>query len=42
MDWATAILAEPLQLRDGQALLSDAPGIGLTWDEAAVSRYLVR
>ncbi len=41
VDWADAILAEPLRLADGQTVPRDAPGIGLEWDEAAVARFLV-
>ena len=42
-EWTTAILAgpAPLRIEGGMAIPSDAPGIGLTWDEAAVRRYLV-
>jgi mandelate racemase len=39
MDWANAILAEPLKIRDGAAVLSDEPGCGVNWDEGAVERY---
>jgi len=39
VDWANAILAEPLRIRDGTALIADRPGTGVTWDEAAVKRY---
>ncbi|MDO8903223.1 enolase C-terminal domain-like protein [Hydrogenophaga sp.] len=41
VDWASPILAEPLQIRNGKARLSDAPGTGIEWDETAVRRYLV-
>ena len=40
MDWADPILHEPIQIRDGHALIPDRPGSGVTWDEAAVQRYL--
>ena len=39
VDWANAILAEPLALVDGNALVPDRPGNGLAWDERAVRRY---
>lgn len=39
VDWANAILAEPLRIADGAALIPDRPGIGVTWNEAAVKRY---
>ncbi len=39
VDWANAILSEPLRIDDGRAVLSTAPGVGLAWDEKAISRY---
>ncbi|PWU25392.1 MAG: mandelate racemase [Candidatus Rokuibacteriota bacterium] len=39
MDWAAPILAEPIQIRDGHALIPDRPGSGITWNEDAVARY---
>jgi mandelate racemase len=39
VDWANAILAEPLLIVDGAAVVPDRPGNGLAWDEAAVKRY---
>ncbi len=36
VDWADAILEEPLQIREGFAQLPDRPGIGLTWRPEAV------
>ena len=41
VDWANPILAEPLKVEDGHALAPDTPGIGISWDEEAVQRYLV-
>jgi len=40
-DWASPILQEPLGVQDGHAILSDAHGIGISWDEDAVERYLI-
>jgi mandelate racemase len=40
LDIARAILAEPIDIVDG-AVTARGPGLGLTWDEAAVTRYLV-
>ena len=40
VDWAAPILAEPLVIKDGHALIPDRPGNGMAWDEAAVSKYL--
>ncbi|HEY6720504.1 MAG TPA: enolase C-terminal domain-like protein, partial [Burkholderiales bacterium] len=39
VDWANAILAEPLSIVDGSAVATDRPGIGMVWDEKAVKRY---
>lgn len=41
VDWATPILEEPLDVKDGYASATDAPGIGISWDEEAVRRYSV-
>jgi mandelate racemase len=41
VDWADAVLAEPIKVKEGHLLASGAPGIGLAWDEKAVSRYQV-
>jgi mandelate racemase len=42
LDTASSILKEPLRIEDGYALVPDGPGIGLEWDEEAVSRFLIR
>ena len=39
VDWANAILEEPLRIADGQAIVSSRPGNGLAWDDAAVRKY---
>jgi mandelate racemase len=41
VDWASPILAEPLALREGEAVIPERPGNGLAWNEEAVARYLV-
>ncbi|WP_341892762.1 enolase C-terminal domain-like protein [Variovorax sp. YR752] len=41
VDWAEPILREPLKIENGHAVLSEAPGSGVAWDEAAVERYRV-
>ncbi len=41
VDWPNPILKEPLTAQDGQAVISDAPGIGVNWDEDGVRRCLV-
>jgi mandelate racemase len=39
VDWANAILEEPLRIVDGSAVVSRRPGNGLAWNEEAVRRY---
>jgi mandelate racemase len=41
VDWADAVLANRLTIKDGFALPSEEPGNGITWDESAVRKYLV-
>jgi mandelate racemase len=38
-DWWNPILAEPLAVDDGMAVVSQAPGSGIEWNRAAVERY---
>ena len=39
VDWAEAILEEPLRIVDGFAQVPDRPGNGLTWNAKAVEKY---
>jgi mandelate racemase len=39
VDWASAILEEPLQITDGFAQTPERPGIGLTWRSDAVATF---
>ena len=41
VDWANPILAVPLELRDGCALVSGQAGLGLAWNEKGVKRYAI-
>lgn len=41
VDWAEPVLREPLKIENGQAMLTEALGSGVDWDEAAVARYQV-
>jgi mandelate racemase len=41
VDWADAVLEEPLRIKDGQALVPSTPGNGIRWNESAVERYRV-
>ena len=38
LDTAAAIMAEPIEVRDGR-IAARGPGFGMTWDERAVARY---
>lgn len=40
-DWWNPVLAEPLQIAQGLAIVDDAAGSGVTWNEAAVERFAV-
>jgi mandelate racemase len=39
LDLARAVLAEPIRIVDG-AITARGPGLGLSWNEAAVTKYL--
>jgi mandelate racemase len=39
VDWADALLEEPLRVENGCVVLPDRSGTGLAWDERAVARY---
>lgn len=39
VDWANAILVEPLRIVEGMAVIPDRPGNGLVWNEDAVRKY---
>lgn len=39
VDWANALLAEPLRITDGHAVVPDRVGNGIAWDEAAVRKF---
>jgi mandelate racemase len=38
-DWWNPILAEPLQIEKGQAIIADNLGTGVEWNEKAVSQF---
>jgi len=42
VDWASPILAEPMQPVNGHLTAPDRPGSGIAWDEKSVSKYTVR
>jgi L-alanine-DL-glutamate epimerase-like enolase superfamily enzyme len=33
------LLIKPIEIRDGNAILSTAPGFGIEWDWEAIKRY---
>jgi len=39
VDWANAVLEEPLRIVEGSAILNSRPGNGLAWNRDAVRRY---
>jgi len=39
VDWMNPLLAEPLKIVDGMAVVSDRPGLGLAWNDDNVRRY---
>ena len=41
VDWADAVLEEPVQLKDGHVLSSRRPGLGMKWNEKAVKRFQI-
>ncbi|MBI4204274.1 MAG: mandelate racemase [Betaproteobacteria bacterium] len=41
VDWANSILADPLRIVDGKAVIPDRPGNGLAWNDGAVARYRI-
>jgi mandelate racemase len=41
VDWANAILAEPLIVKDSHVIAPSTPGTGVRWNEEAVARYEV-
>ncbi len=40
-DWWNPILAEPLQIEKGMAIIGDATGTGVSWNEDTVAQYLI-
>ncbi len=41
VDWGAAILAHPIEVKDGFVHIPDRPGNGIEWNEEAVKRYQV-
>jgi mandelate racemase len=40
-DWGNPFLAEPFEIRGSAIHIPDRPGAGITWDEAAVKRFVI-
>ena len=40
-DWCNPILAKPFEVTDGFASVTNEPGNGIQWDEAAIKKYLL-
>ena len=40
VDWANAVLAEPLVVCDSRVVAPSTPGTGICWNEEAVARYM--
>ena len=41
VDWADAVLAEPVRISDGHAVGPRGPGLGMKWNEKAVKRFAI-
>jgi mandelate racemase len=41
VDWAEPVLQQPLRIDNGDAIVSDAPGTGIEWNEEQVARHLM-
>jgi len=41
VDWASPILEEPIEIRDGHAIIPNRPGAGIEWNPDAIARYRV-
>jgi mandelate racemase len=41
VDWANAVLREPISVKDGHVLPNEQPGSGVQWDDQAVTKFLV-
>jgi mandelate racemase len=40
-DWWNPVLTNPLRIKDGMAVIDDALGTGVSWDEQTIARYSV-
>lgn len=42
VDWSAPIIAQPLEIRNGMAIVPDRPGAGIEWNQDAVQKYAVK
>lgn len=42
VDWASPVIQEPLEIRNGEAVIPDRPGSGIVWDEKAVEQFRLK
>jgi mandelate racemase len=42
VDWAAPVLEQPIEIRNGEAIIPNRPGVGIQWDDDAVNRYRAR
>ncbi|APW36354.1 mandelate racemase [Rhodoferax koreense] len=40
-DWHNVVLQTPYEVKGGNLIIPDVPGVGLEWDEKAVQHYLI-
>ncbi len=41
VDWAAPVLKQPIEIRDGHAIISNRPGACIEWNEEGVEKYRV-
>jgi mandelate racemase len=41
VDWASPILKDPIEIRDGHVIIPNRPGTGVEWNPDAIARYRV-
>jgi len=41
VDWANALVEQPLEIVDGHAIIPPRPGNGMVWDKSAVERFRI-
>jgi mandelate racemase len=39
VDWAEPVIQEPVQIKDGHALIPNRPCSGIVWNEEAIKRF---